>query len=163
MITLQFALDRIHYNSSTGLFYWLPKKGPFGWDYNKPAGRFDHDGYVVIRMGGKRITAHRLAWLITYGVFPEKYLDHANGNKADNRIQNLRLATASQNLHNRPKTKSNTSGIKGVSWCKTHKKWVAQLRVDNKDFHLGRFSTIQAAKEAVQDFRNHKLGEFSHH
>ena len=163
MITLQLAIDHLKYDAATGYFYWIPGKGKFGWDYDKPAGRTEHDGYIVIRIKGNRITGHRLAWLMTYGYLPMQNLDHKNGNKADNRISNLRLATSSQNLHNKPKTKANKSGIKGVSWDRHRQKWLAQLQVQWKNHNLGLFNSKEAAANAVQAFRNFKLGEFAHH
>lgn len=71
--------------------------------------------------------------------------DHINGNKLDNRKENLRNVTHSQNqMHNRI-PKNNTSGVKGVTWDKVNKKWQAQIKLNQKVHHLGRYSTLQGA------------------
>lgn len=77
--------------------------------------------------------------------------DHINGNKLDNRRENLRNVTHSQNqLHSRlPKT--NTSGHKGIVWDKKNNKWQAQIKVNQKNHHLGRFIELEEAKKARQE------------
>ena len=72
-------------------------------------------------------------------------IDHINGVKTDNRINNLRLVTRSINLQNASMRCHNTSGFNGVSWHKSTKKWRAQIRVDGKSIHLGVFSNKKDA------------------
>lgn len=86
-------------------------------------------------------------------------IDHINGNKLDNRVSNLRLATASQNHCNRPKSSRNTSGYKGVG--KRNGRWRVKIRLNGIDYHVGYFSSLEEAAQAY-DVRAKELhGEFA--
>jgi hypothetical protein len=71
--------------------------------------------------------------------------DHINRDKLDNRRENLRTCTDIQNRYNRGKYSNNTSGVLGVTWDKARNKWQAQIRVKNKNIHLGRYVSLQGA------------------
>lgn len=105
---------------------------------------------------------HRIAWYMATGIDPIDFeLDHANGDKTDNRISNLRRATRADNNRNQPKQKNNTSGYKGVSWNKTYSKWVAYIGVDWKRQHLGYFDTLEDAHTAYKEAANRLHGSFA--
>ncbi len=87
--------------------------------------------------------------------------DHKNGNTLDNRRSNLRLATHSQNQHNKGLQSNNTSGYKGVTFSKTHKKWRANIQIDNKKKFLGLFDTPEQAHKAYCKAAKELHGEFS--
>ena len=87
--------------------------------------------------------------------------DHINQNKLDNRKENLRSCTMSQNLSNRTKQKNNTSGYKGVTWHKLGGKWQAQIRIKSKFKYLGYFSNIHDAVQAYNIAAQDKFGEFA--
>lgn len=98
-------------------------------------------GYAYTIYDGKPKKMHTL-------ITGYKYTDHINGNKLDNRRDNLRSVTHSQNMKNRKKHINNKSGYKGVYWCSERKKWVAQIRVNRKRVFIGRFDTTkEAAKQ----------------
>jgi hypothetical protein len=118
-------------------------------------------GYRVICVFGKRYLAHRLAWLMTYGIWPKIDLDHINGDSLDNRINNLRLATEGQNLANSRIAKNNRSGVKGVCWRRDIGKWSAQIRKDGKLKHIGLFATIDEAATAYEEKAKELFGEFA--
>ena len=82
-------------------------------------------GYRQGSLKGKRYKEHRLIWLYHYGEWPKECIDHINGIRDDNRIENLREATNQQNQFNRKSEKDSSSQYKGVSWCKLSKKWRA--------------------------------------
>lgn len=111
-------------------------------------------GYV---MGTERKTRKRF-YLHRFILNPRKGLiiDHINNDSLDNRKENLRICTQSENLRNRSKMKRNKSGFKGVSWSKVRKKWIAQIALDNKSFNLGGFvnkkNAINAYKKAAIKF-----------
>ncbi|MBD1229107.1 HNH endonuclease [Xenorhabdus griffiniae] len=107
------------------------------------------------------IYIHRLAWLLYYGRWPSEFIDHINGDKSDNRIVNLREASNTENSWNSKMRKNNSSGIKGVCWCKSKKKWVARIRIDGKRKTLGYFSNIDEARLIMEKARTKYHGEFS--
>lgn len=113
------------------------------------AGYQRQDGYWVIGVNGYQYRAHRLAWLITQGAWPDVDIDHIDGNPSNNRIANLRQATRSENLQNQNKAHSgSTSGILGVHWSNQRKKWVAAITVNGKVRSLGRWESKDLAHQA---------------
>lgn len=94
-------------------------------------------------------------------LLPKEQVDHINLNPLDNRRANLRLATNSQNQHNRRKYKNNTSGYKGVFWHKKNKRWTAGIRLSGKRIYLGSFSTAELAYKAYCDAAKELHGEFA--
>jgi hypothetical protein len=107
-------------------------------------------GYRKVYLAPHRYYAHRIAWALYYGVEPDNFIDHINGDKADNRISNLRLAEHHENLWNAPAYSSNKSGIKGVYWRPGLKKWGASIRVNNARTYLGSFTSLEEAKMAIK-------------
>jgi len=98
-------------------------------------------GYLICSIDGKIYTLHRLAWLYSYGYFPEHDIDHKNGKTDDNRISNLRHKSRGCNLQNQKVNKANTSGFPGVTWDKRGNKWKAQIQLHSKMIFLGNFDT----------------------
>ncbi len=105
-------------------------------------------GYRLINVDHKPQRAHRLVWLWHYGQYPEAGIDHINGNRNDNRIENLRAANQSQNLQNKAVSKNNTSGVTGVSYCNSRQKWAAYIKINYKRKWLGYHSTKDQAQIA---------------
>ena len=149
--------SNFYYNSETGEFYHLSQ--------HKFWARADHYShrYARITVGGKRYPAHRVAWLYIHNVWPIVDVDHINGNREDNRICNLRLATRAENLRNSKRHKDNKSGYKGV--CRDSRlkgnQWRATIWVDGKLKHLGYFATPEAAHLAYCDAAERHFGEFA--
>jgi hypothetical protein len=104
--------------------------------------------------------AHRLAWAFVNGEFPKSDIDHVNGIKTDNRIENLRLATRSENQCNRGKHANNKSGFKGVNWNQSVKKWAARCMVNGKRTHIGYFDDVALAAAAYQQVAVSLHGRF---
>lgn len=95
---------------------------------------------------------HRLIYCWHYGEIPNDYLiDHIDGDKSNNRIENLRIATKSQNQQNRKAYKNNKLGIKGVSWNHNHKKYHVHITINNKIISLGSHSTLEEAIQARKE------------
>ena len=105
---------------------------------------------------------HRLIWTYHKGTTPQQ-IDHINGNTFDNRIENLRECTTFENQQNRKQNKLNTSGIKGVSWCKQKEKWRARIIADGREFHIGFFESKEKAKEHIEKARKTLHGVFANH
>ena len=114
-------------------------------DILKPAGTVKPDGARHIHVKGKDYLAHRLIWLYLNGKFPDNTIDHVNGDRLDNRIENLRDVTHQENHKNRQKPCTNTSGHMGVCWNKAREKWHAQINVDGVRKHLGCFNILEDA------------------
>ena len=150
--------ELFRYDPETGFIYWIAKgKGKIK---KKPAGSKLFSGYIGICIGSKRIQAHRIAWFLHYGQWPDKQIDHINGIRTDNRIVNLRLATNSENGKNHGKNKNNTSGYQGVYWDKANVKWRAIIKFNNKSISLGRYVLFDDAVKAKKEAENKYFGEW---
>lgn len=126
------------------------------------AGTSDNKGHLVVGYKRKMYKVHRVIYEIFHGPIPKGMaIDHINGIKYDNRVDNLRLVTRSQNMWNSCKPKTNTSGFKGVSWDKRNKQWLAYIAVFGKEKNLGRFSTKEEAYSARLDAEKFYHGEFA--
>jgi len=113
------------------------------------AGSINSLGYRQIQIDGQKLAAHRLIWIYTNGPIPDGLqVDHINGVRSDNRLENLRLVTNAENQRNSSIRRSSASGVTGVTWHKTTNKWTAHIRVDGRDKHLGLFDTIEEAAGA---------------
>jgi hypothetical protein len=126
----------------------------------KVAGNINRRGYVRIGINGRSYLAHRLAWFFIYGEWPQKDLDHIDGDPGNNHIANLRLATRQENTRNRQKNKNNTAGVPGVSWCKRTGKFLVQIKVDGKSIFLGRIPTLTEASAARAAAEIKYFGDF---
>lgn len=115
------------------------------------AGGSDGNGYQRVMLHGKYFLSHRVVWLFANGDWPNSELDHINRIRDDNRISNLRLATASHNALNRGMRSDNTTGYKGVSFCKKHQKFFAQIWYNKGNHFLGFFDTPDKASVAYKN------------
>lgn len=144
----------LKYDPETGEFYRV--RGTRGHAAGK-AGSIGSNGYIVVGLKGRPRLAHRLAWLYMKEEWPEMQIDHINGDKTDNRWENLRQVDSFQNHKNKKRLKSNTSGVSGV--CLKRRKWEANIRPDNKYIHLGVFEdwfeAVCARKSAEVKFNFH--------
>lgn len=147
----EYLKETLHYHPCSGLFFKLSSP-------SIAAGRPHPKGYIQITLEGKSFLAHRLAWVYVNGYWPENQIDHINCIKTDNRIENLREATNSENHMNKPIQSNNKSGFKGVHYAVNNSKWVAYIQIPkgHKDIgkrttnriHLGSFLTKDEAVKA---------------
>jgi len=106
------------------------------------AGHVHKDGYRYIKINKRKYKAHRVIWIYINGsIDKELQVDHINGIRNDNSIENLRLVSNQENQWNRTKAK-------GYCWNKAAKKWRARIQVDGKGIHLGFYNTEQDARNA---------------
>ena len=127
------------------------------------AGSFHHTGYLTLRINNVRYQMHRITWAYHYGAIPSNLqIDHIDGNKANNMIENLRLATNSQNQGNIKHAQRNSkSNILGVFWKKARNKWHAQIQINSKFIHLGYFVNQEDAIAARKAAELQYFGEFA--
>ncbi len=136
---------RLSYEPDTGVFRWMAcssgniKPGSI-------AGSDAVNGYRQIRYNNSTYYAHRLAWFYVHGKFPDRFIDHINRVRNDNRIANLREVNDGQNCQNMSIRSDNDTGVRGVSWIKAKSKWRAKIR----DRHIGLFDTIAQASAAYK-------------
>ena len=146
-MNLAFAKQLFDYDPATGILRWRIDRNKVTASRGSVAGGPDKDGYWRVRVLKREYRAHRVAWLLVYGEWPSKNLDHINGEKMDNRIENLRLATASENMANTGPTKRNTSGYRGV--CETRfGTFQASICCNRRHHHIGTFRTAEEAARA---------------
>jgi len=117
------------------------------------------DGYRYVKIDGTCYPEHRIIYLFHFGI--ATLLDHINGVRDDNRIENLRPCTVQQNRYNAGLNKNNKSGVKGVFWFKRTKKWSARLGINGKQIHLGYFVNLDEARLIVETERKRLHGEFA--
>lgn len=115
-------------------------------------GTLNAGGYLMISLLGWTFRAHRLAWMYVHGRWPSGMIDHINGSRIDNRIENLREVSDAVNCQNLRAPKShNRSGFLGVLWCPKSKKWLARITVAGRAQVLGRYSDPEQASAAYWD------------
>jgi hypothetical protein len=120
------------------------------------------EGYLVTFANKKPIYNHQVIFIMHHGYLPY-HVDHINGIKHDNRIENLRAANKSENGYNQKTPKNNTSGIKGVKWNKANKTWMVSLGINGKTKYFGSFKDIELAELVAQEARNKYHGQFANH
>lgn len=157
--------DKELYEKLIKAYTYDPEDGLFRYTSNRQAKKIgdvagtDHLGYIRISLDGKRYLAHIMAWLYCFEELPENELDHINGNKSDNRLDNLREATRSQNIMNTKARSDNKSGVKGVK-LQPNGKYSARIIIKGKEKHLGTFNSIEEAAQAYEIAAKEVFGEF---
>lgn len=119
------------------------------------------NGYRTVKLGGKRYGAHRIVFALTHDRWPADEIDHADGDPLNNRPENLREATRSQNRANTRAGRNNTSGVKGVHWHRRYQKWKAVVHVNGERRFLGHFDTLEAAATAYANAAQAGHGAFA--
>lgn len=137
------------YDPETGIFTRRLKTGN-GTFQGQEIGSWDLHGYKTTRINKQSFKLHRLAWLYVHGVWPDGDIDHINGSRNDNRIENLRCVSRQVNLQNRRSASSQnkSTGLLGVHLSKSRKKFSASISVDNKTHYIGVFDTPEEAQSA---------------
>lgn len=169
--TAEILNELLRYEPDTGFLFWRKRPIEFfsdgvrtaehnqnAWNarYAEKQGftAIGRDGYLRGRVFAKLYLAHRVIWCIKTGDWPNSQIDHINHDRADNRFENLREATNSQNSKNLSIFSNNTSGHTGVSFDKSTNKWRARIGLERKLTFLGYFENLDEAvaarKEAEQ-------------
>ena len=148
LLTVHRLRELLSYDPDAGLFSWQFSRGPIR--LGMQAGTVKDNGYVQIKVDGAFYRAHRLAWFYTHGEWPAHDIDHINGDRADNRLANLRCATRAENMQNARKARRNSkTGLLGASPSRGKGGgFRADIKVNGKQTVLGTFSSAQEAHEA---------------
>lgn len=159
MTELDILRSFLRYDADSGNFFWIEKPSPRVRPGLK-AGYVNGHGYVMIGLHGKRYGAHRIAWAMSYGNFPDPnlFVDHVNGVKSDNSLKNLRILTNTENQQNRhkPNIRSKT-GVTGVQWRPLYGHYQVRIMLNGKRIDLGCYKTLEEAIQARHE------GERKHH
>lgn len=147
-LTAERLRERLDYDPATGVFRWRASGSLAGTPQR---------GYRIIKVDGVRVMAHRLAWLYVHGKWPPEQIDHANLERDDNRIANLRQATNQLNSANRRARKQ--SGLKGA--FRDRGRWRSMIKVDGRIRHLGQFDSPESAHAAYLSAAQEAFGEFA--
>jgi hypothetical protein len=149
----------IAYDPHSGSLTWLVDSGRAR--AGKEAGFSDERGSRSVIIAGRRLKAHRVAWLLTYGEWPDLEVDHIDGDPSNNRLSNLRLANHTQNLGNMKRRRDNATGFKGVHYHKAARRYCAQVCAGKVRHYLGLFDTPQEAHAAYIAAAERLFGEFA--
>jgi HNH endonuclease/AP2 domain len=158
-ITQERLHEVLHYDPETGVFRWRQQLSS-AYQINAIAGSRNHR-YRCIVIDGRSYPEHHLAWLYMMGDWGRPIIDHRDRNPMNNRWDNLRLATFSQNSANRRRHDNNTSGFKGVVFERKTGKWIARIWKDRRCHFLGRHATAQEAHAAYAVKARELHGEFA--
>lgn len=161
------------YNSDTGELVWKVRPGSHfntvaGCNVTnarcagKVAGTKCQNGYMQVWVNGSIVKVHRIIYEMHFGPIPDGiYIDHENLDRSDNRIENLRKATPSENKMNSPIQSNNTTGFKGVSYCQNTSKWKAAIKTRGVITNLGSFMSPELAHMAYCEAAKLHHGDFA--
>jgi ribosomal protein L35AE/L33A len=151
------------FDYADGKLYWRENRGSQKCK-GKIAGTLNSNGYVRVRVRelGGAVSVHRVIYCMQHGYMPD-FIDHINGNRDDNRIENLRAVTQQQNSYNGKIRTHNTSGSKNVSWNKRLQQWGVSITVNYKRKFLGLFEDLELADLVAMEARNKYHGLYANH
>jgi len=160
MANQNFTLKREHllslYEYRDGSLYY--KKNVSHKKIGDLVGCLHPKGYYVTAIKARQYLIHRLIYMMHYGYMPQ-FIDHINNIKTDNRIENLRSTSISQNAQNCKTPKNNTSGIKGIT--KHRNKWLVRISTNNKRKIIGSFDSLELAELVSLEARNKYHKDFA--
>ena len=166
-LSAEFVRLLFDYEAETGFLRWQYQTSkPRKWNsrYAGTIAGSSVKGYVQIQISNPNplnYYAHQIVWCHGRGYWPLHQIDHINGERSDNRISNLRLATNSENGCNKPRQRNNTSGFVGVSFDPQRKMWRARVNLHRKMHDIGFFPTAEQAATARKDAVKRIHGEFA--
>lgn len=146
-----------------GELYWKAKPSKYAQvKIGDKAGSVHSTGYRILQLNGVKQKLHRVIFLMHHGYLPA-HIDHIDGNSLNNRVENLRPTTRSQNLCNTKLFVNSKSGVKGVSWHNASKKWYVQVRLQGKAVYQKLFDDLELAALVATEARHKYHGEFARH
>jgi hypothetical protein len=151
-------MDHINHDRVCELLEYCPDNGEFTWKVDRKrlakagsrAGSTNGSGYRQISIDGKLYLAHRLAWFYCFQEWPEKVIDHINGVKDDNRLDNLQDVSQNRNIQ-KANSKVGASGYRNVR--KIYNRYQASIKVSGKTIHIGMYGSAEEAYASVQKYK----------
>lgn len=155
------------YEPETGKLFWRERGAEWfahctpghqdrirkGWNAawsGKEAGVTGPYGYNTVTVQALHLMAHRIIWCMEHGHWPNEQIDHIDGDRVNNRLENLRECTHTENQRNMRRSRSNTSGVTGVYWDKKISRWKAEVSLKSRKIYVGVFRDLKEAETAVK-------------
>lgn len=163
LLTQSRLIELLSYDPETGIFRWIVSRSSRALAEDV-AGSLSKEGYIRITIDSHRFMAHSLAWLYMTGEYIARGIDHQDTIRSNNKWDNLRKATRSQNNMNSNVRSDNITGIKGCRFKASRaspKKYYATITLEGKQKYLGYFLTAQEAADAYRDAAIKHFGEFA--
>lgn len=164
-ITPELCRQLLRYEPETGRLFWKPRpadlfqaRGSYSREHGakvwnarwagKEAFTATNYGYKVGAIQFCNMAAHRVIWAIVHGQWPQDQIDHINGDRSDNRLENLRAVSDAENKKNMRRRADNRSGRTGVYWSAQAQKWTAEIKINGRKIGLGQFHNLNDAIRA---------------
>lgn len=170
--SIEYLHECLIYDADTGVMSWRERPASHFkhaqamrcWNgrYAGPITSIGFHGYIIVQLHNRPYMAHRIAWAFVNGAWPSGDIDHINGIRHDNRLENLREVTRAVNNLNKRRYDRSTTGIAGVNWDEKLGKWRAHITRDKQRHYLGLFTEINAAAAARKDAER-RLGFHENH
>lgn len=151
-------------------FHYEPSSGKLTWKISKArcvkigqeAGWMRSDGYRQVEVDGTKFLVHRLIYFFIEGKFPPKEIDHIDGNKSNNRWNNIRACSRSENMSNAGPRRNNKLGIRGVYYDPKRRRYITRIRKGCTKKYIGSFKTKEEAARAYQEEQSKIFGEYAY-
>ena len=154
--------ELIEYDAEAGLLLWRLRSDN-RWNARfagKAVGYSETNGYLATAIDGRRFMVHRLAWKFHFGTEPPLLIDHRDGDRLNNRPENLREADNSTNQAN-SKLRKDAAPLKGAHWNRFRGYWQSAIKIEGRTISLGRFETAEAAHAAYVEAAKRHFGDFA--
>lgn len=160
VLTQETLREILHYDPVTGAWTWV-KPASYNVEIGQAAGTVSFHGYRIITIDRKKYRSARLAHLYMTGSWPVFEADHENRCKLDDRWENIRDLSRSENALNRDLQSNNASGTRGVHWDNVRSKWFVQIKKDNVTYFVGRYDDFDEAVVARDTASAELHGDFA--
>ena len=153
-VTVDQLRELLTYDPENGELRWKPRAGQNAWNakyaHTTALSTKHSEGYLIGKVTGRRVYAHRVAFAIHHGRWPAGLIDHINGDRTDNSATNLREVDPSENAKNR-RAELKQSGHAGIWWIEGAQRWRVVHRKDKRRYNIGSYATLDEAIRAMRE------------